>query len=63
MCSKYWGLLTKDEDGTLSYETYAHLMKNINIVLLPHFKNKEMDSEIKEEWCLDSQGTNKLSYL
>ena len=42
---------------------YSHLLKNINIALLPHYKDKEMDKELQEEWELDSQGSNKMTYL
>ena len=55
LASKYWGLLIqKDEDGSIGYETYSHLLKNINIALLPHYKDKKMDKELQEEWELDS---------
>ena len=61
--SKFWGLLQKEEQGSINYDSYEQFMKCVNIALLPHFKKKEMEKEIKEEWGLDTQGANSLSYI
>ena len=44
------------ERTTVSKEQYVQLMKRIYKVLLPLYREKEMASEIENEWLMDSAG-------
>lgn len=49
------------ERTTVSKEQYVQLMKRIYKVLLPLYREKEMASEIENEWLMDSAGNHDMS--
>jgi hypothetical protein len=63
---KYWQLLRVEEECDLeklsvTKQQYTSLMKRVYKVLLPIYREKEMASEIEQEWLMDSVGNDELS--
>ena len=49
--------------NTISQKQYTILMKRIYKVLLPLYREAEMDSEVAQEWILDSRGQSEMSQV
>jgi hypothetical protein len=65
--AKFWHLLRDmDECDTtrnvVNHTQYTMMMKRVYMVLLPLYRESEMDKEIEEEWAHDSQGQTELNY-
>ena len=49
--------------NTISQKQYTILMKRIYKVLLPLYREAEIDSEIAQEWILDSRGQPEITQV
>ena len=69
--NRFWALLrqSKDQDlgcgdlekMTISKKQYHNFMCLVYKVLLPIFRENEMNAEIDQEWLQDSQGQSELT--
>ena len=49
--------------NTISQKQYNLLMKRIYKVLLPLYRESEIDSELAHEWLLDSHGQTEITQV
>ncbi len=61
VCARYWQLLRSQPDANQSSDTitkqqYMQLMKRVYKVLLPLYREEEMNREVAQEWIWDARG-------
>lgn len=76
ICARFWQLMTqeafkqvdkkkhvRDKKDCIHFHEYSELLKRIYRVLVPLYREQEIQNEVAQEWIYDATGLNEMSLV